>query len=160
MTIHCQLYSNISQILLLYETWQYYNKFDYEIIGGKLPMCQNTTMRVNGAWIKGYCILFSKTYNTLHSCHNFPAVSRQATRGARICEMSLLWWASSLAVAIIMTRRSHWSAASYDMIIQFLCSHNYDKTTQFICSHTYDITIQFICFLLLIMMLWHRQAIF
>ena len=30
------------------------------------------------------------TYNTLHSCHNFPAGSRQAARGARICEMSLL----------------------------------------------------------------------
>ena len=28
------LYSNISQILLLYKTWEYYNKFDtYEIIG-------------------------------------------------------------------------------------------------------------------------------
>ena len=31
-----------------------------------------------------------KTYNTSHSCHNFPAGSRQAARGARICETSLL----------------------------------------------------------------------
>ena len=38
-------------------------------------MCQNTTMRVNGAWIKIYCVLCSKTYNTLHSCHNFPSVN-------------------------------------------------------------------------------------
>ena len=53
-------------------------------------MCQNTTMRVNGAWIKRCCVLCSKTYNTLHSCHNFPAGSRQAARGARICETSLL----------------------------------------------------------------------
>ena len=47
-------------------------------------------MRVNGAWIKGYCVLCSKTYDTLHSCHNFPLGSRQATRGNRICETSLL----------------------------------------------------------------------
>ena len=31
-----------------------------------------------------------KTYHTLHSCHNFPAGSRQAARGARFCETSLL----------------------------------------------------------------------
>ena len=28
-------------------------------------------------------------YNTLHSCHNFPAGSHQTTRGARIYETSL-----------------------------------------------------------------------
>ena len=61
----------------------------YEIIGGTLPMCQNATMRVNGAWTKRYCVLCSKTFNTLHSCQNFPAGSRQAARGARICETSL-----------------------------------------------------------------------
>ena len=32
----------------------------------------------------------SKAYNTLLSCHNFPAGSREATRIARICETSLL----------------------------------------------------------------------
>ena len=57
---------------------------------GTLPMCRNTTMQVNEAWIKKCCMLCSKTYNTLHSCHNFPADLRQATRGTRICEMSLL----------------------------------------------------------------------
>ena len=31
-----------------------------------------------------------ETYNTLHSCYNFPVGSRKATRGARICETSLL----------------------------------------------------------------------
>ena len=70
--------------------WRYYNKFDYEIVEGTLPMYQNTTMRVNGAWIKIYCVLCSKTYNTLHSCHNFPVGSRQATRGVRICETILI----------------------------------------------------------------------
>ena len=54
-------------------------------------MCQNTTMRVNGAGIKRYCALCSKTFNTFHSCHNFPAGSRQAARGAHICETSLLY---------------------------------------------------------------------
>ena len=62
----------------------------YEIIGDTLQMGQNTTMRVNGALIKSYCVLCSKTYNTLHGCHNFPAGSRQAARVARICETSLL----------------------------------------------------------------------
>ena len=31
-----------------------------------------------------------KKYSTLHSCHNFPAGSRQAARGDRFCEASLL----------------------------------------------------------------------
>ena len=39
-------------------------------------------MRVN--------FLCSKAYNTLHSCHDFPAGSWQATRGARISLSSLL----------------------------------------------------------------------
>ena len=56
---------------------------------GALPMCQNTTMRVNGAWIKRYCVLCSKTYHTLQSCHNFPAGSRQVARGACVWERSL-----------------------------------------------------------------------
>ena len=30
-----------------------------------------------------------KTYNTQHSCQNLPAGSRQAARGARICETGL-----------------------------------------------------------------------
>ena len=61
-----------------------------EIIWGTLPMCQNTKMRVNGTWIKIYCVLCSKIYNTSHSCHNFPSGSPQAARGACICETSLL----------------------------------------------------------------------
>ena len=54
-------------------------------------MCQNTTMRVHGALIKRYCVLCSKECTTLHSCHNFPAGPLQATRGARICETSILY---------------------------------------------------------------------
>ena len=33
--------------------------------------------------------MLKKTYNTLQSFHNFPAGSRQAARGTRICEKSL-----------------------------------------------------------------------
>ena len=62
----------------------------YETIGGTLSMCQNSAMRGNGAWIKRYCVLCSKTYHTLHICHNFPASSRHAARGVRICETSVL----------------------------------------------------------------------
>ena len=40
--------------------------------------------------LKYIAFYVKKTYNTLQSCHNFPAGSRQAARGARICETSLL----------------------------------------------------------------------
>ena len=87
LTVVKQYFTNIAAIQnvsVLQQIWL------YEIIGDTLPMCQNTTMRVNGAWIKRYCVLCSKTYNTLHSCHNFPAGLQQAARDARICETSLL----------------------------------------------------------------------
>ena len=70
-------------------------------------MCQNTTMWVNGAWIKRYCVLCSKTYNTLHSCHNFPAGSRQAARGARICETSVLRFHYDPCVTATLIIRPH-----------------------------------------------------
>ena len=40
--------------------------------------------------LKDIAFYVKKTYNTLYSCHNFPAGSRQAARGARICETNLL----------------------------------------------------------------------
>ena len=61
----------------------------YEIVGGMLQMCQNTTMRVSRAWIKIYRVWCSKQYNTLHSVHNFPAGLQQAAKGACIYETSL-----------------------------------------------------------------------
>ena len=42
--------------------------------------------------LKDIAFLCSKTYDTLHSCHNFPAGSRQAARGASVCETSLLFF--------------------------------------------------------------------
>ena len=74
-----------------YKTWGYYIKFDStKSMGGILLICQNTTVQVYGAWIKRYCVLCLKTYNTSHSPVILPSGSQQATRGARICEMSLL----------------------------------------------------------------------
>ena len=49
-----------------------------------------------------------KTYNTLHICHNSLAGSRQAARGARICEtsqqgdMALPLWSSNVLHEMIM----------------------------------------------------------
>ena len=40
--------------------------------------------------LKDTVFYVQKHTNTLHSCHNFPAGSRQAAGGARICETSLL----------------------------------------------------------------------
>ena len=40
--------------------------------------------------LKDTAFYVQKHTNTLHSCHNFPVGSRQAARGARICETSLL----------------------------------------------------------------------
>ena len=58
MTTICPLYSNISQILLLYETWGHYNKFDCsKSFWVVLLMCQNTAVQVYGAWNKIYYVL-------------------------------------------------------------------------------------------------------
>ena len=62
----------------------------YEIIGGMLLMCQNTTMRVYGAWIKTYHVLCPKTYSSFGNVSKSTASSRQAARGACICETGLL----------------------------------------------------------------------
>ena len=46
-----------------------------------------------GKWRMDWEILrsmFKNIYNTLYSCQHFPAGSRQAARGAHICETSLL----------------------------------------------------------------------
>ena len=51
MTTNWRLYSKVSEIMLQYKTRGYYNKFD-EIYGGILLTCQNTTMRLYGAWLK------------------------------------------------------------------------------------------------------------
>ena len=39
--------------------------------------------------LKDIAFYVQEACNTLHSCHNFPVGSRQAARGARICETSV-----------------------------------------------------------------------
>ena len=46
----------------------------YEIIGGMLLMCQNTTMQVYEAWIKTYYVYVQKHIVALENCHNPPLV--------------------------------------------------------------------------------------
>ena len=48
---------------MLYEIWEYYNKFDSWNPWGVLLICQNATVWVCGAWIKKYNVFCSKTYS-------------------------------------------------------------------------------------------------
>ena len=61
-----------------------------EIIGCMLLMCQNTTMRVYGAWITTNFVLCSKTYSSYGYVLQSSVSSWQAARGTHICEMGLL----------------------------------------------------------------------
>ena len=61
----------------------------YEVIGGMLLMCQNTTMRVNGAWLKTCYALCSKTLSTFGNMLQCTVSSREATRSTCICETCL-----------------------------------------------------------------------
>ena len=56
----------------------------YETIGGMLLMCQN------GARVKAYYVLCSKTYSSFSNVLWSRATSRQATRGAHISDNDLL----------------------------------------------------------------------
>ena len=58
----------------------------FEIRRGISLICQNTTMRLYGAWIRVYHVLYSKSYCTFSGLFWSPAGSRQATRCARLCE--------------------------------------------------------------------------
>ena len=112
----------------------------FEITGGMLLMCQNTTMRVYGALIKRYCVLCSKTCNTLHSCHNFPAGSQQAARGARICETSLLPLYQTEEYKYIINRPTTFKKATIVFICLKICFICEDKTVidssfKYFCKH-------------------------
>ena len=62
----------------------------YEILRGMLLIYQNATVRVDGAWIEIYYVSSSKHLAPLAALIWFPAGSRGAARGARICETPLL----------------------------------------------------------------------
>ena len=74
----------------------------YEILGFKLLIFKNATVQVCGAWIRIYYILCSKTYSTLGGLFWTPAGSRQAARGARICESLSLYRSRSVPVSKTM----------------------------------------------------------
>ena len=70
---------------------------DYEIIRDILLMCQNTTMRVNGAWIKVYYIFMLKKYIAfLAMCYNPPLVHDRPL-GAPVFVKLAYWRKSSVA---------------------------------------------------------------
>ena len=52
--IYIYIFIYIQNVATIQQIWL------YGIIGGTLPMCQNTTIRVNGAWIKIYCVYVQK----------------------------------------------------------------------------------------------------
>ena len=57
--------------------------------------------------------MFHNMLNTLHSCHNFPAGSRQAARGARICETSLLLLYTTCGTNVICWKKLPMSIFSH-----------------------------------------------
>ena len=75
MTTNCRLYSNISQILLLYKTWGNYNKFDSMKSLGvcywyvKIPQCgyMGHALQLIRFYVK-------KRIAALGGCHNLPLV--------------------------------------------------------------------------------------
>ena len=85
------MHSNISQILLLYKTWRYHNKFDSpKSLGGMLLMCHNTTVRVYGPWIKTYSVLCSKRVVAMDISYN-PALVRDKSLGAPASVKRAYW---------------------------------------------------------------------
>ena len=78
----------------LYKTWGIIktNLTSRNHLGMSL-MCQNTTMRVYGAWIKTYYVLCSKTYSGFGNVSQSSSSLRQAAGSARICETvgSMTW---------------------------------------------------------------------
>ena len=63
----------------------------YEILGGTLMISQNATMSMCWAWFGIYYVLCSKHIAHLVVLFWFPAGSRRAARGTRICETPLLY---------------------------------------------------------------------
>ena len=64
MTTNFRLYNNISQILLLYKTWGYYNKF-YSTKSLRVYYWYVKILQWHGVWIKKCCLLCSKTYGAM-----------------------------------------------------------------------------------------------
>ena len=90
-TNNCRLYTNISQILLLYKTWEYYNKFDSMKSFGvshwyvKITQCGYIEHGLE------YITFYLKKNNIWHHLQSvlIPSGLRQVPRGIRICETRL-----------------------------------------------------------------------
>ena len=79
-----RLCSNISQILLLYKVWGYYNKFySMKYLGIYHWYVRLPRLRI-------YYVLCSKTYRSFGGLFWAPAGSRRTSRDARICETSMI----------------------------------------------------------------------
>ena len=95
-TTNCRFYSDISQILLLYKVWGYYNKFDSMTSLGvyywyiKIPRCWCAEHGLE--YITFY---FQKYIEHLAPCSGPPVGSRRAARGTRICKNRLFKWATT-----------------------------------------------------------------
>ena len=111
------MYSNISQILLLFKTCEYYNKFDSTNSVGvyhwyaKISQCGYME---HGLKYAIYCVLCYKkpTYNTISNLLSSPTSSRQAAMSTRICETRLsshpeLGWLCRVSVRFRRLRRRH-----------------------------------------------------
>ena len=72
----------MSQLLLLYKVWGYYNKFDYEILGGILLICQNAMVWVCRAWIRIFFVWCPKTNSTLNGLVLEPPLVHDGPPGA------------------------------------------------------------------------------
>ena len=76
ITTNCRLYSNISQILLLYKMWQYYNKFDSPKSLGVCYWCVKILQyRYMEHGLKHSTFYFQKHIEALAMCYN-PALVR------------------------------------------------------------------------------------
>ena len=77
MPTNCRLYSNISQMLLLYKTWGYYNKFDSTKWLGvyywsvKIPQCGYMEY-----WLKYNTLCVKKHIAPQAMCNHPPLVCR------------------------------------------------------------------------------------
>ena len=92
-TTNCRLYSNISQILLLFKVWGYYNKFDSMKSLGVYYWCAE--MPWCGCVEHGLeYIMFYVQNDIAHlvACSGPPAGSWRAAWGACICETRSLSW--------------------------------------------------------------------
>ena len=113
-----RLCSNISQILLLYKVWGYYNKFySMKSLGIYHWYVRLPRLRI-------YYVLCSKTYRSFGGLFWAPAGSRRTSRDARICETRIIIYLNQVArclqVVVTSTTQNRLVRNSYE---PFTLSH-------------------------------------